>query len=286
MSSTAKTPWTRYEQRIAAVQDYIHANLHESLTNDQLAEVAHLSPYHWHRIYRAITGESAAATVKRSRLNKAAAELIRTDQSIEAIGKSVGYPEVHSFTRTFKAYYGIAPGQFRQANKTATEHDFAPGRYPQSSHPVMVETKPTMHLVGLWHEGDYMEIGHTFEKVMALCQTKGILPTVPQTVGVYYCDPDITATRYLRSFAGVISDADTAQIDGLENIQYDGGSFACMTHQGPYALLNQSYHWLYGRWLPDSGYSVRNQPCCELYLNTPINTDPADLLTQVCLPVQ
>jgi AraC family transcriptional regulator len=285
MPSAAKTPWIRYEQRIAAVMEYIHANLHESLSNDQLADVAHLSPYHWHRIYRAITGESAAATVKRSRLNKAAADLIRTDKAIEAIGKSVGYPEVHSFTRTFKAYYGVAPGQFRQANKMATEQDIASGNVAQTSYPVAVDTKPDMHLVGLWHEGDYMEIGQTFEKVMALCQMNGILPTDPLTVGVYYCDPDITITSYLRSFAGVVVDAATAPPNGLEYIQYNGGNFACMTHQGPYALLNQSYHWLYGCWLPDSGYSVRDQPCCEVYLNTPVNTDPADLLTQICLPI-
>lgn len=286
MSNSPNSPWTRYEQRIEKVIEYIHQNLEQSLTSEVLADVAHLSPYHWHRIYRAITGESAAATVKRSRLHKAAAELIRTDKAVEDIGVSVGYREVHSFNRTFKAYYGLAPGQFRQMNKAPSNNKTTGSVNSQKNYPVSMEVKPDMHLLGLWHRGDFMDIGSTFEKVMAQCQMHGILPAAPVTVGVYFADPEITDFESLRSFAGVSVGASITAPKGLQHIHYQGGKFACLTHQGPYALLNPTYHWLYGCWLPASGEAVRNQPCCEIYLNTPVNTDPADLLTMICLPVE
>ena len=107
------TNWARYQKRIRDVIEYIHNNVSSDLSNDVLANVAHLSVFHWHRIYRAITGESAAATVKRCRMHRAAAELLVGDDTVAEIGVSVGITDVRSFTRTFKDYYGVAPGQFR-----------------------------------------------------------------------------------------------------------------------------------------------------------------------------
>lgn len=88
--SEAATNWSRYQTRIRSVIEYIHNNPAEALTSERLADVAHLSPYHWHRIYKAITGESAAATVKRCRMHNAAAALVRTDTPLAQVGASVG----------------------------------------------------------------------------------------------------------------------------------------------------------------------------------------------------
>lgn len=56
--------WTDYEERLGRVIAYIHDHLDDQLDLNQLAEVACLSPYHWHRIYYAIQGEAIVATVK------------------------------------------------------------------------------------------------------------------------------------------------------------------------------------------------------------------------------
>jgi predicted transcriptional regulator YdeE len=63
------TAWTLYETRLRRVSAYIH--------EEKLADIACMSSYHWHRIYRAIYGETAAATVKRLRLHRTAAPLER-----------------------------------------------------------------------------------------------------------------------------------------------------------------------------------------------------------------
>ena len=42
---------------------------------------------------------------------------------------------------------------------------------------------------------------------------------------------------------------------------------------------------LLGQWLPRSGRELAASPCFELYLNTPENTAPADLLTDIHAPL-
>ena len=63
-----ETAWALYETRLRRVSAYIHDHLDEELDMARLAEIACMSSYHWHRIYRAIYGETLAATVKRLRL--------------------------------------------------------------------------------------------------------------------------------------------------------------------------------------------------------------------------
>ena len=49
---------------------------------------------------------------------RAADELIITDESISAVGESVGYPNQLHFSRAFKSVYGVPPREYRQRNKT------------------------------------------------------------------------------------------------------------------------------------------------------------------------
>jgi len=289
----ATTNWQRYQKRVRMVIEYIHQNPAENLSSDVLAEVAHLSPFHWHRIYKAITGESAAATVKRCRMHNAAATLLRTDLPLIKVGESVGYPDIHSFNRTFKQFHGIAPGQFRAAQREPEKNSVEEKNVEsEKQRSVKLVERSSKKLAGLWHHGDFMTIGVTFETVMAQCVMAGILPPKPQTMGLYLADPECTDEPDLRSFAGVVlnegitQNADVAVPEGLEIYDYPAGRFAVLTHQGPYALLSNGYDWLYNSWLPASDEAVRDQPCSEVYLNSPIDTPQQELRTEICMPIE
>ena len=103
-------PQTRasYDTRLNRVVDYIYAHLDEDIRFDDLAEVACLSPYHWHRIYAVIRGETIAATVRRLRLLRAADRLANSSESIEIIAERAGYGALDAFARTFKET-GVLP---------------------------------------------------------------------------------------------------------------------------------------------------------------------------------
>jgi len=60
---------------------------------------------------------------------------------------------------------------------------------------------------------------------------------------------------------------------------------AVLRHRGPYATMRSAYQWLYGHWLVQSGREAADAPVFEEYLNNPRDTAPADLLTDICLPL-
>ena len=58
-----------------------------------------------------------------------------------------------------------------------------------------------------------------------------------------------------------------------------------MQIKGPYTLLPTAYDQIYGTWLPASGEVPSDYPSFEIYLNSPMDTAPEDLLTQICVPL-
>ena len=77
--------WIHYEERLNRVTSYIYGHLDDELDLIKIAEIAYLSPYHFHRIYRAAKGETIFATVQRLRLYRAASALALTSLPIKQI---------------------------------------------------------------------------------------------------------------------------------------------------------------------------------------------------------
>ena len=103
-----------YQERLNRVIVFIHDHLDEEIDLNRLADVACLSPYHWHRIYHAMHGETIAATVRRLRLHRAAGFLANTAMPIETIAEKSGYAGVAAFSRAFTNDYGMPPAQYRK----------------------------------------------------------------------------------------------------------------------------------------------------------------------------
>lgn len=96
---------------VSRVTEYIYDHLDEDIDLEKLAAIACLSPYHWHRVYHAMNGETLAATVRRLRLHRAAGYLAHTSLPIAQVAEKSGYANVPSFTRAFSAAYGMPPAQ-------------------------------------------------------------------------------------------------------------------------------------------------------------------------------
>ena len=80
-------PITReiYKNRILKVINYIYQHVDQELSLEKLAKVAYFSPYHWHRIYHGITGETIHHTLLRLRLEKAAKSLVHSEDNIATV---------------------------------------------------------------------------------------------------------------------------------------------------------------------------------------------------------
>lgn len=283
-----------YQSRFQRVTDYIYEHLDEPLDLIRLAEIAHMSPTHWHRVYQAICGETLAATVKRLRLHKAASALINEDLSIGVIARQSGYSSVQSFNRAFGGVYGMPPARFRR-DGSHSRFMLAIKAQENPAMPVETEMEVTIkemeqpiRMVGVLHTGPYMEIGKAFEKLNLWLMEVNAWPHLRGVVGIYHDDPTCVAEEALRSHACAVLQAD----HGIElpaelaQVEAAAGRYAVLRYQGPYAGLQQAYQWLFSTWLPQSGEELADEPCFEDYLNNPREVSPEALLTDIYLPLQ
>ncbi|MQQ10450.1 helix-turn-helix domain-containing protein [Epibacterium sp. SM1979] len=272
------------EKRLLRVVEHIHSAQPQELSLDHLADIAAMSRFHFHRVFHAVTGETAAQATRRIRLYRAAMQLVQGSCPIDQIAAEAGYATVPAFSRAFRARFDLPPGQFRQRGQ------LGPAPRPPligetKMYDVTLETLPDRRLAGLDHRGDYMAIGETFEKLNVLASSRNLWPKVQGMLGIYYDDPDATPAQDLRSFAALEIAADADVAEPMERASISGGATAVLLFKGPYAGLHDAYKYLYGVWLPQSGREARDAPCYEVYLNSPSDTAPEELLTQICLPL-
>ncbi|MEO1681374.1 MAG: AraC family transcriptional regulator [Pseudomonadota bacterium] len=269
--------------RILRVIDYIHAHAADDLSLDQLADVAAMSRFHWHRVFTAIMGASPAQIIRSVRMHKATMLLLRTDLFIPQIAAHVGCPNDRSFARTFKEAYGQTPKAFRASGLPgATPHPNPQGVSVMFD--VDIRSTPDKRLAALAHQGDYAEGSIAYQKVATIISAGDHWARTRGMAGVYYDDPDVTPAENLRSHAGVLWEGGSVP-EGLEEVQLAGGRYAVLHYKGPYAGLSEAYRYLYGQWLSSSQESLRDAPSFEHYLNDPTDTAPADLLTDIYMPL-
>lgn len=271
-----------YEDRILRVVRYVHQNPAGDLSLDKLADIAAMSRFHWHRVFHAMMGETCADMVRRVRLHQASLMLVQGVEPVAEIAARVGYPTPQSFGRAFRAAYGQTPLAFRKegvplvALRQMKPEDF-------KVFDVKIETRPALKLVGQNHKGSYIGIGGTFEELAARATTRGYWDQTVCMAGVYYDDPSEVAEADLRSFAGFILKDGLPVPDGLEHCDYPAGRVAVLTHVGPYSSMAEAYHYMYGRWLPESGGEAADAAPYEVYLNAPSETPSDELKTQLCV---
>ena len=291
-----------YLDRIGRVLRFVQEHLDEPLPPERLAAVAHLSRFHFHRIFSGIVGESLGEHVRRLRLERAAGELKRTDRAVIDIALDAGYDAHEPFTRAFGQHFGLAPARFRASAEPLAfpavlcgvhyGTDEAISRFvplQEGSHmiDVSIDTLPPRRLLGLAHHGDYQAIGQAFGRLIALATEHGLMQADTLSIGLYYHDPDVTPVSELRSHACITVPASmTTPLPGCERLDLEGGEFAIGVHRGPYRELHHSYRWLFGQWLPSSGRETADAPACEIYVNDPLSTPEAALVTHICVPLK
>lgn len=276
--------WTDYQERLGRVIAYVHEHLADELDLHRLAEVAHLSAFHWHRIYHALYGETIAATVRRLRLQRASGELAHGTLPVAAVAARCGYPNVQSFARAFRTAYGSSPSDYRAHGvHTAFRADVALAE--AAGYAVQVRTVPSVQLAGLDHRGPYMQVGKAFETAYVRLAAQGLARPDTRWMAVYFDDPDAVPERQLSARAGLSLPDGTQPSAPLIAFELGGTPCAVLRHRGPYATMRAAYRWLYGRWLVQTGHSAADLPVFEEYLNNPRDTAPADLLTDIFLPL-
>ncbi len=289
MHGSRMKPTTKldYGRRIARAMALIAADPASNPSLEALAAAAAFSPFHFHRIYRELTGETPAETLARERLSRAAALLARGGVPVAEVARACGYGSAPAFTRAFRAAYGLPPAAYRDSGGigAALPHP-NPGKLETAMFDIAIREEPALRLATLPHRGAYTAIGPVFDRLMAWAGARGLVDEQTRCIALYHDDPESVAEADLRSEAGFTVGPDVQASEGVTIRELPPTRVAVLLFKGPYAELESAYTWLYREWLPNSGEEPADQPAREDYLNDPRSLPPSEWLTAVMLPLR
>lgn len=284
--------------RLKKALDLVLRRLDRPCKVEEVAAEAGFSRFHCQRIFRSMTGESIAELVRRLRLERAAYRLRHEQVNVIDVALDVGYGSEASFSRAFRRGYGMSPGRYRTVRSPPAYRSTATRvRYHPEEHrididiltggiemEVRIEKFDDTKVARIRHVGPYDEVGPSFERLFEWAASTGAQPGRVFTLS--YDDPDDVASQSLRSDVCVELRTDVAPPSDILLEEFGAGRYAVYTLEGPYEGIAAAYKELFGSWLPQSGEELDDRPCMEIYHNSPMDTPPAKLVTDLCLPLR
>ena len=274
-----------YTQRINKVVAYINDHLDESLDLKTLAEVAALSEFHFHRVFKALKGESIGVHISRLRIEAAARLLRYSALSIEDIAFNIGYEAPAALSKAFKNQYGISPTKYRTnkdiyiMKKEIINPDLA------LKAPKIMELEPkNLIYVALTGEYGTLDYGKAYEQLWAVVKSQKLFTKGIESICVSYDDPKITEASLQRSEVSLAIHKPAHPEGEVSCKTLAGGKYAVFFYQGSYSYLSAVYDAAM-RWVIDSEYEVREEPTFEKYLNDSHRTPEEKLKTEVYIPI-
>jgi len=286
-----------YRELTASAVEMICKGLDDDLSCQTIADRLCVSPFYFHRIFKAVYGEGPSEMAMRLRMERAASELINSETSVTEIALEAGFESLEGFSRHFRTRFCAAPSQFRRlkAVDRRTLHapngihwqrgEFIPNinflgekRMDLDTSALRIEEIADVRLAAIRHTGPYYEIGKTFWKLRPP-------KPAPTMYALYYDDPESTPVDQLRSEACYeLADGEGPCV-GAQLVTINGGKYAIYRHIGPYPGLNAAWS-TFMELLANSDNGSRPGPCFELYVDNCMITPAETLRTDLYAPIQ
>jgi len=293
-----------YVGRINRSIDYIRSHLTGDLQLETVARAANFAPYHFHRVFKAIVGETVLSFVRRTRIQKAASHLLyNPTSSITEIAVSCGYSSPSSFAREFRRTFEMSASQFRDGGRTSFQkvRDLfgdrasaeamgvglpAPRQWSDMVFSVEVVERPELCVAYVRHQGPYNRIGESFGRLFQWAGPRGLFTPDTQILSIYYEDPDLTPVELLSSDACMTVPEGTRTDREIGAMRVPGGLFAAAHVETDETQYGEAWDRLLSEWLPQSGYQPDDRLCYELYRNRPEDHPEKKHILDICEPIR
>ena len=116
-AASPKLQGNRYDERLAQITEYIHANYQQTVTLEDLAAHLHLSTPYLSKFFKANFNTTFTSYLNRLRFECASSQIIHSSQPITDIIHNHGYSNMHTFTAQFREVYQQTPSQYRKAHE-------------------------------------------------------------------------------------------------------------------------------------------------------------------------
>jgi AraC family transcriptional regulator len=311
ITAAAATP-DRHAELVARALAHVDLHLGETLDAATLADKAAMSRYHFHRVFHAYVGCSVGAYVTWRRLQRACALLVSGQEPVIDVALGVGYESAQALAKAMQRELGITPTAVRRGDAAAWKSLLQPWRTPaldklnEGETPMKPErfVKLPSGLVALTTTARGMVDNNmtraaqqAFGELAAAVVQAGRFGEVRSWMCLVPDDaqgPDDPHCRYVAGAIFGYAMADGSGRCEQPELPLSGtmawqpvaeGRYAVFLHVGPYTELHKTWDTVYRQWLPASGEKLRDEPPMELMLNDPKTTPPAELRTEIWVPV-
>ncbi len=296
-----------YVDRVNRAIDYVVRYLDGPLPLSAVAKAAGFSPFHFHRIFQSMMGESLQAFVKRVRLERAVALLSQRDwptrrkPAITEIALACGFTSSADFSRSFKQRFGVPASQFDPQTFRADRRNhwqdlvagpdhrhlldgLPPGENPDGFQ-VALRALPARDVAYIRVVNSYREgvVPAAAERLVQWAEARGCAHG--QWLGYAWDDPEIVAPEHCRYDVGV--EVTGTRPDGeVGMFRFPALQVAEIEIRGGIDLEMRALDWLYATWLPNSGYVPTDMPCAEAWIGRPYAHGFAHFELNLQLPVE
>ena len=289
-----------YDKRVNRVIDHIRQHLADDLSLAALARVAAFSPFHFHRVFRASTGETVFGFIQRLRIERAAGALRdHPHQSVLEVALDHGFGSAASFARAFRTRFGMSATAWRaggwrcrrKEGKQLRKPGKARRRAPRQTAPMSVRVieLPGQHVAFMRYVGPYGAHGipELWTRLRRWSAAHDLGPGPHVKLGVAHDDPTITAPERCRYDACVVVPRDFRPDRLVDVTDVPGGAYAVAEFVGTAHEIEGVWDRVFSGWLPGSGYEPDDRPCYELYRGDPTVDDACGVFRcELHLPVR
>ncbi len=276
-----------YKTRISRVFRFIDSNLEADLSLNRVAEVAFFSPFHFHRIFKAMTGETLNEFVTRRRIEKSASEILHKTVSISKISHAYGFSDNSAFTKAFKKYYGVSPTEFKKQNpnkftKIRQLNSKNGQDYPdldkyvciinnlkqwiKMNATIEVKNQPKLHYAYISCLGS-QELPDAFQKLMSWAIPKGLMGSNAKLMTIYHDSLKVTAEEKARLSACFILNEPGSSNEGeIAFSEMAAGKYIVGSFEIKLEDFDTSWTSLY-LWMNENGYERADRDSFEIYHN-------------------
>lgn len=277
-----------YISRINKVFQFLDQNLNEELSLETLSGLANFSPFHFHRIFKYITGETLNEYIIRKRVEKAASMLIhKLEMGVTEIAILSGFNSNSSFSRSFRKFYGLSPSGFRnrhqqkfskisqQESKNGEEH---PGYekyicaiknlqiWLEMNTKIELKELPQLQIAFVSSIGP-QNLESAFNNLLKWAKPKGLLDKQEvKLLTIYHDSFKITAPEKVRMSASLILDHKMETSGEVSAGSIEKGKFLT----GRFLITRDEFEKAWTSlfvWMNENGYKKADRNPFELYYN-------------------
>lgn len=266
--------------------EYILQNLDGEISIKDVADYCHLSKYYFCRVFKAETGESIYAFIKRLKMEQSALRLkLEKDKSITDIGVAYGYSS-SNYSSAFKKHHNISPAEFRKAmNATYVPHPFYKDKlarfqsFEEYSQLILIKELDDFVVIHERHIGNYIELGKNWceftEKYNDYFKEDTLL------VERFYDDPSITSVEQCLYEICMTVDKNCP----LDNVTIiPGGEFAIYRFEGLIQDIFVAFQGVFNIWLAGSDYEMDERYGLGIYRD--VDRENMHVVMDLCIPIK